>query len=403
MPWLAAAAPIIGSMIGAGGGIASAAMSGGGPQGGAGQHPVDPGSFQYGGYTGEQGAANSAQSDSDAMGAINQLMDFAGRYGGDSTNPAGGNVGNSNFHHIYNDQQLNDYKRRAAEAQMKANQAGTYAQREALRNEARGDVAAQRQGPQMDTRNIDADRALGQQARGRVTGALDMYQQAAEGKGPSAAQGMLQQGLDRNIAMQRSLAASAKSPAMQRAELQSQSLANAGQLGAQNSAQAAILRAQEQQAGMAGLMQGSLGLRSGDAQSQGLSLSQSNAQTGYDANQRGLNDAMQRYYEGNRQSVQDQQFAASQRQAGANQQGAMAADATNAQYAAARAKARADAAGGILGGAVGGAQAGSAIAGGFNGGNQPAAGATPAAPSPKPFTGNNGGGSVSEPGRKYDF
>lgn len=359
MAFLGALGPLLSAGIGAGTSAAGAAMAGDGNQFHAGNHEVDPNAFQYGGQTAEEKAASDAEAQANAMEA---QYNAARRAGGLPPNPQ-------------MEESIRQARARATEARGKATAAGSNVDRESNRNEQRGDAAQNRLGAQMDTRNIDADRAAGEQARGRVTGALDMYQQAAMGQGPSAAQGMLQQGLDKNIAMQRSLAATAKAPAMQRAELQSQGLANAGQLGAQNAAQAAIVKGQEQQAGMAGLMQGSMGLRSGDAQAQGLSLQQSSTQAGYQQQQNALNDAQQRAYEAQRQSVRDQQFRAQQSQQELNQRGAMAADTINSGAAKDQADAKRKNAGIVMGGMSGAADAAAKFASGGGG--------TPAAAGPK--------------------
>lgn len=82
-------------------------------------------------------------------------------------------------------------------------------------------------------------------------GALGMYRDAAQGNGPSAAQAQLQSGLDQSIAAQQSAAASTRG-GFGLANAQHNAAMNAGQLQGTAANNAAQLRAQEQQAGMAG-------------------------------------------------------------------------------------------------------------------------------------------------------
>lgn len=98
--------------------------------------------------------------------------------------------------------------------------------------------------------------------------ALGMFADAAAGRGPSAAQAMLRQATANNVATQRALAAGARGGGAAAAMRQAN---QAGvQLGLQSQAQAAALRAQEQQAGMAGLAGAAAQARAGDISRYGL-------------------------------------------------------------------------------------------------------------------------------------
>lgn len=98
------------------------------------------------------------------------------------------------------------------------------------------------------------------------------YQGMANGTGPSAAQAQLQSGLDQSIAAQQAAAASTRG-GFGLAQAGYNAAQNAGQLEGQAANSAAQLRAQEQQAGIAGL-----GNISGAIQQQQASNQQFNAQ-----------------------------------------------------------------------------------------------------------------------------
>lgn len=91
---------------------------------------------------------------------------------------------------------------------------------------------------------------INQPSQGYQTNALNLLQQGAVGKGPSAAQSLLQSARDENIGNQMSLAASGRGNAALNSRNAMQNIATLNQQAAN---QAATIRAQEQQAALAGL------------------------------------------------------------------------------------------------------------------------------------------------------
>lgn len=104
---------------------------------------------------------------------------------------------------------------------------------------------------QLDRQAQLADYSGTQAAQAAQNTALGLYQGAASGNGPSAAQAQLQQGNEAAINAQMSQAASARG-GFGLANAQKNAMSNIGQIQSQNALNAAQLRAQEQQAGMAG-------------------------------------------------------------------------------------------------------------------------------------------------------
>lgn len=174
-------------------------------------------------------------------------------------------------------------------------QAG-FADAEAKRIQGMGQWALTRDPAQFDTGTIA-------QARDAQTGALGMYQDAAMGRGPSAAQAQLRMGLDQSLAAQASMAASARGGALARSGLQLAGVNNAAAMQGQAAGQAAMLRAQEQQAGMAGYANMANALRGVDQQ-------QMMAQAQMEADQRARNDAYQQWAEASASGIRGQALAA---------------------------------------------------------------------------------------------
>lgn len=105
-------------------------------------------------------------------------------------------------------------------------------------------------GPTLDTTGTGAQRSAISGAQGQQNAALNLLQQAAEGKGPSAASSVMQAGLDRSLSDQ--LAAANSTRGAFGAANAGRQAVQAGALQQQQSAnQAATLRAQEMQAAQA--------------------------------------------------------------------------------------------------------------------------------------------------------
>lgn len=171
-----------------------------------------------------------------------------------------------------------------------------FADAEAQRFQGMGDWAQTRDPAQFNQATIA-------QARDAQTGALGMYQDAAMGRGPSAAQSQLRMGLDQAVRDQAGMAASARGGALARSSLGLAGANNAATLQGQAVGQSAMLRAQEQQAGMAGYAGMANALRGVDQQ-------QMMAQAQMEADQRARNDAYQQWAESAANSVRGQQLAA---------------------------------------------------------------------------------------------
>ncbi len=133
--------------------------------------------------------------------------------------------------------------------------------------------------------------------------ALAAYRDAAFGNGPSAAQAQFRGAIDESRRQALSMAAGARGTGVQRAAAQMLGQPLAADAGQRAAYAAAMLRAQEQQQGMAGYMQGSTVMRGNDAAQQ----AQDAQQTQFDAQQslaaRNANDAARAYYEQQAQGI----------------------------------------------------------------------------------------------------
>lgn len=246
---------------------------------------------------------------------------------------------------------------------------------------ASGERAQNRTGVGVDYGQTNADRGLAMGSRGMTSDAAEMYRQAALGQGPSAAQAQLRAGIDANMAAAMAQGASARGTGVQRGAAQLASIGAASGANQQAAAQAAMLRAQEQQAGMAGFAQAAQAQRIADLQQMGMSAQQAQYQAQLEDAQRARNDQMQMGYEG-----------LGQQSALANYQGGMAYQTGQAQLQAqanainsgvAQQNAQRDMQ--YFQGAVGGAMGGAQMAGMMGGG-----GAARAAPPPDARSGRYG-------------
>lgn len=171
------------------------------------------------------------------------------------------------------------------------------------------------------------------QALGSQQQALGMYQQAAAGNGPSAAQAQLQSGLDQSLQAQQAQAASTRG-GFGLANAQHDASVNSGQLQGQAANNAAQLRAQEQQAGMAGYATTAAGIQAQQSQNaQAAQAAQLNAQNAANTAQYGWTGMGQQsnlnYNQLGEQALQGQLTADTSSQQ-TNQQ-AMTANAANEQ------------------------------------------------------------------------
>tara|TARA_E500000331_G_scaffold13399_1_gene11927 strand:+ start:1761 stop:2264 length:504 start_codon:yes stop_codon:yes gene_type:complete len=89
--------------------------------------------------------------------------------------------------------------------------------------------------------------------RKRMKDQRQRYEQMAKGRGPSLGRQMLQEGLERGMGQQRAMAQSARGGALQQSLARRQAQNVGAQMAGQAGRQAAMLRAQEQQAAMSGL------------------------------------------------------------------------------------------------------------------------------------------------------
>lgn len=141
--------------------------------------------------------------------------------------------------------------------------------------------------PQADYQNALESRGLGMKSRNEQALAIENYKKLLANPNMSAAQGQLRLGTDQNInammAAARSGAPGSSAGAMRNA------LGAGAQAQAQTSGQAAVLRAQEQQGAMSGLMQAATAQRAADLQAQGLDAQMAQYQASLEMQQRGLN------------------------------------------------------------------------------------------------------------------
>lgn len=186
------------------------------------------------------------------------------------------------------------------------------AQADVDRYRGMGDQYANRGLMQANFGNADQSRGLGLQSRGSQADAMQMYRNAALGNGPTAAGSQFQSGLDQSIAAQQAMAGSARGGATAMAAAQMRGQQAAGAQLAQSTAQAASLRAQEQQAAMAGY--GNLGtvMRAGDLGLQGQDANQALGQGELGLKSQALNDQNRLAAEQMAFSTRAQQVAAAQ-------------------------------------------------------------------------------------------
>jgi hypothetical protein len=152
---------------------------------------------------------------------------------------------------------------------------------------------------------VQADMANSMQSRGSQLDALGMYRSAALGQGPSAAQAQFQQGLDRSMQGNMAMANSARGGSLALAQGRLSAMTNNSGMLASSAAQAAQLRAQEQQAGMAGYAGLGSSIRTQDT---GEAMGNANLALG----SRNANDARAMGYEQLANQTNAQQLAAQQ-------------------------------------------------------------------------------------------
>jgi hypothetical protein len=152
---------------------------------------------------------------------------------------------------------------------------------------------------------VQADMANSMQSRGSQLDALGMYRSAALGQGPSAAQAQFQQGLDRSMQGNLAMANSARGGSLALAQGRLSAMTNNSGMLASSAAQAAQLRAQEQQAGMAGYAGLGSSIRTQDT---GEAMGNANLALG----SRNANDARAMGYEQLANQTTAQQLAAQQ-------------------------------------------------------------------------------------------
>lgn len=184
-----------------------------------------------------------------------------------------------------------------------------------------------RKGPEADYTQANESRAMSNDARTSQGDALRLYQQAALGAGPSAAQAQLTSGLGQSINANQSMVASARGGQTGLAAMRAAVMGNA--MSGQSAAnQAAILRAQEQQAGMAGYSGAANQMRGADLAQMGQDSANAQANLKAEDAQRARNDQSSQYYHGsarqreeaNRQAaIRRQEFQAGTHQAADNQ------------------------------------------------------------------------------------
>lgn len=273
---------------------------------------VDGSQYQYGGQTKEQAAAAAA----------------AAAYGQAQTEAT-----NAALTYGPNSWQATEARMRAEEArrqwdgaQAGSEKAGTYADRDIARAEQQAADAAKRGGVNINRWKYDQAVGVSNQSRAGMADALEQYRLAALGKGPSAAQAQLQSGLDQAAAAANAQAASYRGGALGRNEMASRALAGSRNMNAAALAQAAALRAQEQQAGMAGYAQGAAQLGARDLQAQGMEGQMTTTQAQLDDAQRARNDAMANAAEERRTGVRNATTQVGMAKEAANQAGKMHAD-----------------------------------------------------------------------------
>lgn len=174
-------------------------------------------------------------------------------------------------------------------ADQKMQNAPSLAQTEANRYRTAAGAADQRQGVQMDLGNYN-------ETRGDMQGALGLARAAATGNAPSVAQMQLRQGLDQANSQAAGMAAGARGGGGNLALASRAALNQQGQNAMVTNQNAAMLRANEMATARQQYAQTAQGLGQ-------LDLSQSGTQAALDAQQRGLNDARNQYYEGGLQRI----------------------------------------------------------------------------------------------------
>lgn len=172
--------------------------------------------------------------------------------------------------------------------------------------QSREQLAAQAagRGPiQADFSQADQDFARALQARGEQSNAVDLYRNAAEGRGPSAAQAQFQSNLDAALRNVGSTAAGARGGSMARGAAMRQALQQQGDMTLQAGAQSAQLRANEMQQAMQGYAGASGQLRAGDygAAGQRAGMATGQAQLGLQSRQQ--NDQTSQFYQGQAMGV----------------------------------------------------------------------------------------------------
>lgn len=179
------------------------------------------------------------------------------------------------------------------DTKMKA--APNLAQSEANRYQQAGAAADQRQGVQMNLDNYN-------QSRGQTQNALGLAQSAAEGNQPSVAAMQLRQGLDQANNQAAGMAAGARGGGGNLALAARSAIQQQGQNAMTTNQNAAMLRANEMATARGQYLQGAQGMQNTD-------LTQSGQQAALNAQQRGLNDARNQFYEGGLQKIYGAQQA----------------------------------------------------------------------------------------------
>jgi hypothetical protein len=182
-----------------------------------------------------------------------------------------------------------------SQAQAAAQNAPGLAQSEANRYQGLAQAADNRQGVQM---NLDQYN----QSRGQTQNALGLTQAAAEGNAPSVAAMQLRQGLDQANNQAAGMAAGARGGGGNLALAARSAIQQQGQNAMTTNQNAAMLRANEMATARGQYLQGAQGMENTD-------LTQSGQQAALNAQQRGLNDARNQYYEGGLQKIYGAQQA----------------------------------------------------------------------------------------------
>ena len=185
-----------------------------------------------------------------------------------------------------------------------------YTQQQIDRSRQMGADAAGRAAYQQNFGDYNAGMSQGNYDRGQQQHALQLQQQAALGNAPSRAEILGKQMADQGIASQMAMAGSARGGAL--AQAAAMRNAQGGQAAYMQNAtnQMAGLRAQEMAQARDAYQQGATGMRQQDYLAANTGLQKTGLETQNELAQRGMNDAQQRFYEGQANNVYTQQLSA---------------------------------------------------------------------------------------------